>query len=89
LDYWATALIGRGEKPKDFKLGPGYIEWHRELGVGLLSEEEFDCHIKRVLGAMRSAPRYVLGVADQVPADALERRVRRVHELVEQYGTYE
>ena len=55
----------------------------------LVSEGEFDYHIKRVLGVMRSAPRYVLGVADQVPPDAEERRVRRVRELVEQYGTYE
>jgi hypothetical protein len=57
--------------------------------TGLVSEEEFDCHIKRVLGVMRSVPRYVLGVADQVPPDALERRVRRVRELVERFGVYE
>jgi hypothetical protein len=57
--------------------------------TGLVSEEEFDSHIKRVLGVMRSAPRYVLGVADQVPPDALERRVRRVRELVERFGEYE
>jgi hypothetical protein len=30
----------------------------------------------------------VLGVADQVPPDALEERVRRVGELVGKYGMY-
>jgi hypothetical protein len=30
----------------------------------------------------------VLGVADQVPPDGLERRVKRVAELVEEFGKY-
>ncbi len=34
LDYWATALIARGERPPDFKLSADYLEWHRDLGVG-------------------------------------------------------
>jgi hypothetical protein len=54
----------------------------------LVSDEEFDAHVRRVLEVMRSEPRYVLGVADQVPADGLECRVRRVRELVELYGVY-
>jgi hypothetical protein len=54
----------------------------------MVSEEEFDTHVRRVLEVMRSEPRYVLGVADQVPPDGLERRVRRVSELVEKYGAY-
>jgi hypothetical protein len=37
---------------------------------------------------MRSEPRYVLGVADQVPPGGLRRRVGRVAELVEKYGRY-
>ncbi len=37
---------------------------------------------------MISQPRYVLGVADQVPPDGLEQRVRRVAELVGEYGRY-
>jgi hypothetical protein len=37
---------------------------------------------------MVKEPRYVLGVADQVPPDGLEDRVRRVGELVELYGRY-
>src|SRR5208337_2496127 len=41
LDYWATALIGRGEKPKDFKPGDAYIEWHRDLGVGFYLQGYF------------------------------------------------
>lgn len=56
--------------------------------TALVSDEDFDRHVKRVLEVMRSEPRYVLGVADQVPPDALERRVRRVNELVEEFGVF-
>lgn len=54
-----------------------------------VSEEEFERHVKHVLGIMVQEPRYVLGVADQVPPDGLESRVRRVRELVELHGKYE
>jgi hypothetical protein len=70
---------------------PRTVLWGGLPGVfftGLVSDEEFDAHVRRVLEVMRSAPRYVLGVADQVPPDGLERRVRRVRELVELYGDY-
>ncbi|MDB4581610.1 hypothetical protein N9164_00520 [Draconibacterium sp.] len=52
------------------------------------SDEEFERHIKHVLEIMIKEPRYVLGVADQVPPDGLEERVKRVNELVEIYGKY-
>jgi len=51
-------------------------------------DAEFDRHTKAVLEVMRSEPRYVLGVADQVPPDGLERRIRRVAELADRYGQY-
>jgi uroporphyrinogen-III decarboxylase len=54
-----------------------------------VSEEVFEHHVKHVLGIMVKEPRYVLGVADQVPPDGLEERVKRVGELVEQYGKYQ
>ena len=54
----------------------------------LVDDQEFDRHVIEVLGVMRSTPRYVLGVADQVPPWGLERRLRRVGELVERYGAY-
>ena len=54
----------------------------------LVTDEEFDAHVRHVLEVMRSEPRYVLGVADQVPPDGLERRVRRVRDLVEEFGGY-
>lgn len=54
-----------------------------------VSDEEFDRHVIEVLKVMRTVPRFVLGVADQVPPDGLESRVRRVSELVEMYGKYE
>jgi len=53
-----------------------------------VTDEEFDRHVKEVLSVMRRDRRYVLGVADQVPPDGLERRVARVRELVEDYGAY-
>lgn len=54
-----------------------------------VSDEEFERHVRAVLEVMKSAPRFVLGVADQVPPDALERRVREVGGLVDRYGRYE
>jgi hypothetical protein len=53
-----------------------------------VSDEEFDRHVKEVLSVMRRDRRYVLGVADQVPPDGLERRVARVRELVDDHGAY-
>jgi hypothetical protein len=53
-----------------------------------VSEQEFERHVRATLAVMRTAPRYVLGVADQVPPDGLEHRLLRVAELVEQYGAY-
>jgi len=41
LDYWATALIGRGQKPKDFKESGAYLDWHRELGAGFYLQGDF------------------------------------------------
>jgi len=67
------------------------ILWGGLPGVyftSLVSDEQFDQHVQRVLKVMRQKPRFVLGVADQVPPDALESRVRRVADLVEAYGKY-
>ncbi|MCC6395895.1 MAG: hypothetical protein IT282_02680 [Bacteroidetes bacterium] len=71
---------------------PGTILWGGVPGgyfTSKVSDEEFDRHVQNVLQVMRSHHRYVLGVADQVPPDCLEYRVRRVGELVEMYGRYE
>jgi uroporphyrinogen-III decarboxylase len=54
-----------------------------------VSEEEFERHVKHLLAIMVKEPRYVLGVADQVPPDGLESRVKRVAELVNEFGKYE
>ncbi|MEI6047408.1 MAG: uroporphyrinogen decarboxylase family protein [Bacteroidota bacterium] len=53
-----------------------------------VDDEEFDRHVKYLLSIMVTEPRYVLGVADQVPPDGLESRVKRVSELVNEYGKY-
>jgi hypothetical protein len=55
----------------------------------LVSDAEFERHTRAVLAVMRSEPRYVLGVADQVPPDGLERRIRRVAELADEFGRYQ
>lgn len=53
-----------------------------------VDDSEFERYVRHVLSVMRSEPRFVLGVADQVPPDGLERRIRRVGELVDTYGIY-
>jgi uroporphyrinogen-III decarboxylase len=57
--------------------------------TALIDDEEFDRHIIETLAVMKENPKFVIGVADQVPPDGLENRVRRVGELVELYGKYE
>jgi hypothetical protein len=71
--------------------GHGTVFWGGLPGVyftAQVPDAEFDRHTKAVLEVMRSVPRYVLGVADQVPPDGLERRIRRVAELADEYGRY-
>ena len=53
-----------------------------------VDDAAFERHLREVLAVMGAAPRYVLGVADQVPPDGLESRVRRVAEIVEEEGRY-
>lgn len=53
-----------------------------------VTDAEFDRFVKEVLTVMKSEPRYVLGVADQVPPDGLARRVARVADLVDEHGKY-
>jgi hypothetical protein len=66
------------------------ILWGGIPGVYFTSwvdDAEFDRHVKETLAVMRRIPRYVLGVADQVPPGGLESRVRRVRELIVEGGT--
>ena len=70
---------------------PGVIIWGGIPGVyftDLISDEEFDAYVIRVLEIWKSEPRYVLGVADQVPPLARAERIARVAPLVEKYGRY-
>ena len=52
------------------------------------SDQEFDQHVLHCIQVMTSSPRFVLGVADQVVPGSSARRIRRVRELVNQYGAY-
>jgi hypothetical protein len=49
---------------------------------------EFVTHVKNVLQVMRRKPRYVLGVADQVPPDGILERVGSVAALCDEFGRY-
>lgn len=71
--------------------GPSPILWGGIPGLyftPLVNDAEFDRHVKEMLASMKRDKRCVLGVADQVPPDALESRVRRVVELADEYGRY-
>jgi hypothetical protein len=71
--------------------GPQPILWGGVPGIyftPLVSEAEFERHVCEMLEVMVADRRMVLGVADQVPPDALRSRVARVVELVERYGQY-
>lgn len=82
VERWADWCGGQGQDT---------VLWGGLPGVYFtdkVPEAEFERHVKAVLGVMTTRPRYVLGVADQVPPDGLERRVHRVAELVDAYGRY-
>lgn len=71
--------------------GPGPILWGGIPGVyftPLVSNAEFERHVRQVIEIMAADGRMVLGVADQVPPDGLRSRVAAVVELVERYGHY-
>jgi len=79
------------EEWREYKKGTDTILWGGIPGsffTPAVSDEEFDSLVKKVLKVMTSETKYVLGVADQVPPDGLESRVRRVRELVDRYGHY-
>jgi hypothetical protein len=80
------------EEWAELAANPKTILWGGVPGVYFtpkVSDEEFDRHVRHVLDVMRSDPRYVLGVADQVPPDCLEYRVKRVQTLVDRFGRYD
>ena len=73
------------------RVGPNTILWGglpSAYFTALIDDDEFNRMVLDVLSVMTSAPRYILGVADQVPPAALRDRVVRVAELVERHGTY-
>jgi Uroporphyrinogen-III decarboxylase len=54
----------------------------------LISDSEFDEFVIHVIEVMKTQPRYVLGVADQVPPLCRPERIKRVSELMEKHGWY-
>lgn len=55
----------------------------------IVSDEEFDEYVIRVLEVMKKDPRYVLDVADEVPPHVSFKRIKHVSELVSKYGQYD
>jgi uroporphyrinogen-III decarboxylase len=53
-----------------------------------VSDTKFDEYVKRVLDTWTKKPRYVLGVADQVPPYSRPERIMRVRTLVDRYGKF-
>jgi len=51
-------------------------------------EAEFIRHIKSMLDIMITSPRFVLGVADQVPPNGIMERVKKVSAICDEYGKY-
>ena len=54
-----------------------------------VSDADFDTYVIRLIRQMAADGRSVLAVGDQVVPGAEFARIARVHELVEQYGSYE
>lgn len=73
-------------------VGDHTILWGGLPGVyftDLVSDRQFDEYVVRALSVMRRAPRYVLGVADQVPPGCRWERIARVRALVDAHGRYD
>lgn len=54
----------------------------------VLPDEAFEAHVKHCIEFMTRSPKFVLGVSDQVVPGSSARRIRRVRELVDQFGSY-
>jgi uroporphyrinogen-III decarboxylase len=54
-----------------------------------ISDEEFDRFVIAAIKLMRNNNRFVLGVGDQVSPGSTMARIKRVDELVKQYGKYD
>ena len=55
----------------------------------ILSNNDFDHYVKNAIELFKKDGRFVLGVGDQVSPGASFERVRRVNELVLEYGRYD
>lgn len=54
----------------------------------IISDSDFDRFVISIIEVMKREPRYVLGVADQIPPYSRWERIKRVSELVEKFGRY-
>ena len=80
------------EEWRDYLDGTDAVAWGGIPGAYFsldTPDADFDEFVIGVLAVMKSEPRYVLGVADQVPPDGSEPRIARVRELVDQHGRYD
>ena len=50
------------------------------------TDTEFDAYVRRILDAFRHDNKFVLGVGDQVPPDAIIERIKRVSHIIDENG---
>ena len=71
-------------------MGPDITVWGGIPSVALLPESmtdrEFETHLDELFGQLGSGERLILGVSDNVPADADLSRLRRITDRVEAFG---
>jgi len=50
------------------------------------SNAEFEAYMKMLFNSIAPGSRFILGIADTTPPDASLERIRKIHELVQEYG---
>jgi len=53
----------------------------------MYSDEDFDAYVKNLFKDMAPGYRFIVGMGDNLPVDGSIDRVRRVVELIDEYGT--
>lgn len=70
--------------------GEGIAVWGgiaSQLFEPMYSDEEFDDYVLNIFREMAPGNRYIVGMGENFPIDGKIERVRRVSELIDQYGT--
>jgi len=88
----AVTPIPSGDVPLEAlreEAGDALVIWGGMPGAifsPLFGEEQFERHLESVCEIFASDPKFIVGVADQVPPDGILRRVARVAEAIDETG---